>query len=60
MRVQSSLRSLALDGVSLRDLEKLYTDIVLEQTGGNQMQASRILGIDRKTLYRRSKREASA
>ncbi len=57
--VQASLRSLALDGVSLRDLEKLYTDIVLEQTGGNQMQASRVLGIDRKTLYRRSRREAN-
>jgi DNA-binding NtrC family response regulator len=57
--VQASLRSLALDGVSLRDLERLYTDIVLEQTGGNQMQASRVLGIDRKTLYRRNRREAS-
>jgi len=58
--VQASLRSLALDGVGLRDLERLYTDVVLEQTGGNQMQASRILGIDRKTLYRRNRREKAS
>jgi transcriptional regulator of acetoin/glycerol metabolism len=29
---------------------------VLEETGGNRVQASRILGIDRKTLYRRAER----
>ena len=44
--------------MSLRDLEDVYIDRVLELTGGNKVQAARILGIDRKTLYRRAERRS--
>lgn len=37
----------------LRELELRYIARVLEHTGGNLSHAARILGIDRKTLYRR-------
>jgi DNA-binding NtrC family response regulator len=52
------LRGAAEQRLSLRDLEERYIDRILEQTGGNKVQASRILGIDRKTLYRRAERRA--
>jgi DNA-binding NtrC family response regulator len=42
--------------LSLHQLEEMYIEAVLEETGGNRVQASRILGIDRKTLYRRAER----
>ena len=42
--------------LTLGDLEDLYIDRVLEQTGGNKVQAARILGINRRTLYRRGER----
>ena len=45
--------------VTLRELEDAYTDAVLEATGGNKMEAARILGINRRTLYRRGDRKAS-
>jgi len=38
--------------VTLSKLEEKYVTAVLEQTGGNKQAASRILGIDRKTLVR--------
>ena len=38
--------------------ERRYIDAVLEQTHGNRVQAARILGIDRKTLYRRQRQRA--
>jgi two-component system response regulator HydG len=41
--------------VSLEELQRRYIDHVLEATGGNQTQAARILGVDRKTLYRKRK-----
>ncbi len=44
--------------MTLHDLDELYTEQVLQETGGNKVQAARILGIDRKTLYRRAEREA--
>ena len=50
------LRSAARRGLSLRDLEDRYIDEVLAATNGNKVHASRILGIDRKTLYRRAER----
>jgi DNA-binding NtrC family response regulator len=37
----------------LKELERRYILKVLTQTGGNISQAARILGVDRKTLYRR-------
>lgn len=41
--------------VSLEELERRYISHVLEATGGNQTQAARILGLDRKTIYRKLK-----
>jgi transcriptional regulator with PAS, ATPase and Fis domain len=46
--------------LTLRELEKLYIDEIMKCTGGNKVQAARILGIDRKTLYRRAERSAHA
>lgn len=43
-------------GATLEDLEKEYILRVLEQTRGNQTRASEILGIDRRTLYRKLQR----
>jgi DNA-binding NtrC family response regulator len=39
--------------LSLRDLEKEYVKEVLRQAGGNKTRAAEILGMDRKTLYRK-------
>ena len=44
--------------LTLRELDALYTARILEWTGGNKLRAARILGIDRKTLYRRAVRSA--
>jgi two-component system response regulator HydG len=41
-------RTLPLD-----EVEKEYILKILEKTGGNKYQAAHILGIDRKTLYRK-------
>jgi DNA-binding NtrC family response regulator len=38
---------------SLEDIEKEHILAVLEETGGNQSKASKILGINRKTLYKK-------
>jgi DNA-binding NtrC family response regulator len=43
----------AQEEISLDELEKEYIHMVLERTGGNQTQTSEILGIDRRTLYRK-------
>ncbi len=37
----------------LHDVEKEYIKRILEKTGGNKYQAAQVLGIDRKTLYRK-------
>jgi DNA-binding NtrC family response regulator len=42
--------------LSLAELEDLYIEQVLEHTQGNKVQAARILGINRRTLYRRGER----
>ncbi len=47
----------AEDLVTLEELERRYIARVLEATGGNKSQAARLLGIDRKTLFRKLKRE---
>ncbi len=44
--------------LTLRELDERYTEEILKVTGGNKVQAARILGIDRKTLYRRAERQA--
>lgn len=38
---------------SLRELERMYILEVLRQSGGNKTRAAEILGMDRKTLYRK-------
>jgi transcriptional regulator of acetoin/glycerol metabolism len=40
-------------GWTLQDIEQAYIRHVLEVTGGNKIQAARILGLDRSTLYRK-------
>ncbi|HET8721539.1 MAG TPA: sigma-54 dependent transcriptional regulator, partial [Nitrospira sp.] len=37
----------------LEEIEKEYIKKILEKTGGNKYQAAQVLGIDRKTLYRK-------
>ena len=41
--------------VSLEEVQRRYISHVLDATGGNQTHAARILGVDRKTLYRKRK-----
>ncbi|MFQ5515542.1 MAG: sigma-54-dependent transcriptional regulator [Myxococcota bacterium] len=53
-RTDESLLKGALESkLTLRELEDRYIDAILESTGGNKVQAARILGINRRTLYRR-------
>jgi transcriptional regulator with PAS, ATPase and Fis domain len=42
--------------VSMEEVEKRYVLRVLEATGGSKLAAARILGFDRKTLYRKLER----
>lgn len=42
-------------GMSLKDIEREYIQHVLLKTGNRKEAATRILGIDRKTLYRKEK-----
>jgi DNA-binding NtrC family response regulator len=56
----ANLREAVDASISLRELEERYTDLILEQTGGNKLRAAKILGIDRKTLYRRAERRRAA
>ncbi len=44
-------------GRTLADLEREYIGEVLAEAGGNRSRAAEILGIDRKTLYRKLKNE---
>jgi DNA-binding NtrC family response regulator len=57
---QDFLAAAAARGMTLHELGERYTEQVLRATNGNKVQAARILGIDRKTLYRRAEREARA
>ena len=43
--------------LTLDELESRYVAEIIRRTGGNKVQAAKILGIDRKTLYRRAERE---
>jgi two-component system response regulator AtoC len=52
------LRSGEQRHLSLRELEDRYIDRIMGLTGGNKVRAAKILGIDRKTLYRRAERRA--
>jgi two-component system response regulator HydG len=53
------LRHAAQSQLTLREVEDRYIDEILTLTGGNKVRAARILGIDRKTLYRRAERRAA-
>ena len=51
---QESLLELAVEQkLTLRELDDRYVDRVLASVGGNKVHAARILGINRRTLYRR-------
>jgi DNA-binding NtrC family response regulator len=43
------------DQPTLYELEKRYIEIILKQTGGRKDKASQILGINRRTLYRKER-----
>jgi DNA-binding NtrC family response regulator len=43
----------ALDNLNLKDIEKLYIKKTLEENKWNKLQVAKILGIDRKTLYKK-------
>jgi transcriptional regulator with PAS, ATPase and Fis domain len=45
----------SLKDVQLKEVEKLYVKRVLEQNDWNKLKAAKILGIDRKTLYKKIK-----
>jgi DNA-binding NtrC family response regulator len=47
------LESAMQQGWTLADIEQAYIRHVLEATGGNKIQAARLLGLDRSTLYRK-------
>jgi transcriptional regulator of acetoin/glycerol metabolism len=43
-------------GLTLEEIEKRHLIRVLKETKGNKVKASKILGIDRRTLYRMAER----
>jgi DNA-binding NtrC family response regulator len=55
-KAQSLLADAVCRHITLRELEELYTGEIMKCTGGNKVRAAKILGIDRKTLYRRAER----
>jgi DNA-binding NtrC family response regulator len=56
---EDSLLSVAVDKrMSLRELGDRYVEEILTLTGGNKVHAARILGINRRTLYRRGEPDA--
>jgi transcriptional regulator with PAS, ATPase and Fis domain len=52
---QITAEDLFNSGMSLKDIEREYIKYVLNRTGNRKEAATRILGIDRKTLYRKEK-----
>jgi DNA-binding NtrC family response regulator len=52
------LRDVLERGLTLEQLQDLYTEHVLDACEGNKVRAAAVLGIDRKTLYRRAERKA--
>jgi len=57
---QSLLDEAVEQRLTLAELDSRYIDRVLELTRGNKVQAARILGINRRTLYRRGERDEGA
>jgi DNA-binding NtrC family response regulator len=54
------LRVAATENWTARQLVDRYTEQVLERCGGNKVKAARILGINRRTLYRRGEARLAA
>ncbi len=52
---QSKLEKLFSRFLTLKELEKEYINHVLSSTGGKKEEVAAILGIDRKTLYRKER-----
>jgi DNA-binding NtrC family response regulator len=50
----SLLPAALLQQLPLRELEDQYIGEILKLSGGNRIEAARVLGIDRRTLYRRT------
>jgi transcriptional regulator with PAS, ATPase and Fis domain len=55
MRREALLEEGKRKGMSLEEIERRYVEMVLESANGNIVQACKILGIDRSTLYRKNK-----
>ncbi len=53
MRELSYPRDSLPAGLTLQELERDYITKVMERTGGHQIKAAKVLGIDRRTLYRK-------
>ena len=49
-----------LDWPTIDQLNQRYIDVVLTKTGGRKEKAAQILGINRRTLYRREKDKSNA
>ena len=54
-RVAQQIAAASRRHMTLRELERLYVLEVLRQAEGNKSRAAEILGLDRKTLYRKLK-----
>jgi DNA-binding NtrC family response regulator len=52
---EARIRRAGDEGKSLEDVEKTYISLILKKTGGQKRKAASILGIDRRTLYRKLK-----
>ena len=44
------------DDLTLKELEKLHIEAILRRCGGNRTRAAEVLGIERKSLYRKADR----
>jgi DNA-binding NtrC family response regulator len=52
----SSVQPAIGDELTIEEVERLHVEAVLERCEGNRTRAAAILGIDRKSLYRKLKR----
>lgn len=55
LEMNGKTSSLFSELLTLRELERQYINYVLEKTNGKKDEASEILGVNRKTLYRKEK-----
>jgi DNA-binding NtrC family response regulator len=58
--LEASILQLAQEHrMTLHDLSEKYVDAVLDSTNGRKSEAARILGVNRRTLYRREERKVA-